>query len=100
MKVKNLEDPQSNQKSRRAEEAKMGIPTADDELLVILLTNLRNAAATFGEGSPPHETIKTIIEEHLQAMKRRGAKTNIASMSKPQPSMSFENLAFRPKPKS
>lgn len=78
-------------------------PNPDDELLAILLANLRNAAATFGEGSPHCESIRTTVEEHLRNMKARGAATNITetrSASKPeeQPSMSFGNLAFRPKP--
>lgn len=75
-----------------------------------LLVNLRNAAATFGEGSPPHETIRTTIEDHLQAMKARGGSTNItATRSKQQEGQdlhshqgqtmtTFGSLAFRPKP--
>ncbi|KXS93581.1 hypothetical protein AC579_3324 [Pseudocercospora musae] len=50
----------------------------DDELLLILLRNLRNATHTFGEGTPPTESIRTTIEDHLQDMKRRGVTTNLA----------------------
>ncbi|KAF7186503.1 hypothetical protein HII31_12205 [Pseudocercospora fuligena] len=50
----------------------------DDELLLILLRNLRNATHTFGEGTPPTESIRTTIEDHLQDMKRRGVNTNLA----------------------
>jgi len=102
-------------------------PSPDDELLAIvrlkatcmstwintndykLLANLRNAAATFGEGSPHCESIRTTVEQHLRNMKARGAATNItetrsASSSnettgpEEQPTVSFGNLAFRPRP--
>ncbi|KAK3721376.1 hypothetical protein LTR37_003252 [Vermiconidia calcicola] len=96
----------------------MTTPMPDDELLSILLVNLRNAASTFGEGSPPYEGIRTTVEEHVQAMRAKGNSTDITSVRqteqlasstsnvesvKPEPSfkgqnpMSFSNLAFRPK---
>ncbi|KAF2482988.1 hypothetical protein BDY17DRAFT_323755 [Neohortaea acidophila] len=90
----------------------MASASPDDDLLSILLVNLRNAAATFGEGSPPYEAIRTVVEEHLQSMKAAGAKTNLTTIRKserpdaPSPekqsgnvnTLSFANLAFRPKP--
>lgn len=106
----------------------MASASADDELLTIvrlklkglpdfpnianfiqLLVNLRNAAATFGEGSPPYETVRTTVEDHLQAMKAKGSSTNITAarttQSKApldagsgQTSTMFGTLAFRPKP--
>lgn len=74
-----------------------------------LLANLRNAAATFGEGSPHCESIRTTVEEHLRNMKARGAATNItetrnvthgtaAPKTDEQLNVSFGNLALRPKP--
>ncbi|EME41096.1 hypothetical protein DOTSEDRAFT_135899, partial [Dothistroma septosporum NZE10] len=42
-----------------------------------LLRNMRNAAATFGEGTPPYENIKKVVEDHLNEMKRKGKGTNI-----------------------
>lgn len=80
-----------------------------------LLVNLRNAVATFGEGTPPVEGIRTTIEDHIQAMKAKGVTTNlpgarrrpdadlqiIDSVLASQPTttgaMSFGSLAFRPK---
>ncbi|KAK4617752.1 hypothetical protein CLAFUW4_11746 [Fulvia fulva] len=50
----------------------------DDELLLILLRNLHNAATTFGEGTPPYENIRKVVEDHLNDMKRKGKTTNIA----------------------
>ncbi|KAK4494186.1 hypothetical protein PRZ48_014484 [Zasmidium cellare] len=57
----------------------MAAPTPDDELLLILLRNLRNAAATFGEGTPPYEGIRTTVEDHLQSMKKKGLSTNLTA---------------------
>jgi len=79
-----------------------------------LLTNLKNAAATFGEGTPPVEDIRTTIEEHVRAMKASGDRPNLTAARRtdhveddlgtfkqpsiqPSPVMSFGNLAFRPK---
>ncbi|KXT00503.1 hypothetical protein AC578_4088 [Pseudocercospora eumusae] len=78
----------------------------DNELLLILLRNLRNATHTFGEGTPPTESIRTTIEDHLQDMKRRGITTNLAqarsqSSKKPEDYAQlvdvFANLAIRAK---
>ncbi|KAK5115605.1 hypothetical protein LTR85_009776 [Meristemomyces frigidus] len=94
----------------------MAPPSPDDELLSILLANLRNAAATFGEGTPPYESIRTTIEDHLQAMKNQGSQTNLTGLRKRgnpssqptdpntegergmQHANAFQNLAYRPKP--
>ncbi|KAK3052037.1 hypothetical protein LTR09_006991 [Extremus antarcticus] len=82
-------------------------PTPDDELLAILLVNLRNAEATFGQGTPPYETIQTTVKEHLESMKARVILTNLTGVRRQsQPSAApekpasttFANLAFRPKP--
>ncbi|EME78429.1 uncharacterized protein MYCFIDRAFT_80845 [Pseudocercospora fijiensis CIRAD86] len=62
----------------QAQDEEMDDPINDDELLLILLRNLRNATHTFGEGTPPTESIRTTIEDHLQDMKRRGVTTNLA----------------------
>ncbi|KAK4574492.1 hypothetical protein LTR86_001333 [Recurvomyces mirabilis] len=81
--------------------------TSDDELLSMLLVNLRNAAATFGEGTPPYESIRTTIEDHVRSMKATGSSTNISGVRKAREeanaattelSAPFANLAFRPKP--
>ncbi|KAK3677851.1 hypothetical protein LTR78_001946 [Recurvomyces mirabilis] len=81
--------------------------TPDDELLSMLLVNLRNAAATFGEGTPPYESIRTTIEDHIRSMRATGSSTNISGARKAHEeahaattelSASFANLAFRPKP--
>ncbi|KAM0717206.1 hypothetical protein Q7P37_007058 [Cladosporium fusiforme] len=85
--------------------------TQDDELLSMLLVSLRNAAETFGEGSPPYESIRGTIEQHVQAMKARNQTTNItqarqgshtASEQPPEApaALSFGSLAYRPKPNS
>ncbi|KAL1584090.1 hypothetical protein WHR41_08146 [Cladosporium halotolerans] len=83
--------------------------TQADELLSILLVSLRNAAATFGEGSPPYESIRKSIEEHVQAMQASGHSTNIThARQSPQSAgaqqaagdsmtLAFENLAIQPK---
>ncbi|GAB7361617.1 hypothetical protein MBLNU230_g1669t1 [Neophaeotheca triangularis] len=50
----------------------------DDEILLMLLANLRNAEATFGASSPSYTSIRNTMLEHLRAMQARGAKTNLA----------------------
>lgn len=73
-----------------------------------LLVSLRNAAATFGEGSAPYESIRGTVEQHVQSMKASGQTTNITQTRQTsQPStqeapaaLSFGSLAFRPKPRS
>ncbi|KAM0712775.1 hypothetical protein Q7P35_000222 [Cladosporium inversicolor] len=77
----------------------------DDELLSILLVSLRNAAATFGEGSAPYESIRASVEQHVHSMKTNGQTTNITQTRQaPSPAapsaLSFGNLAHRPKPRS
>ncbi|KAK5134087.1 hypothetical protein LTR08_006977 [Meristemomyces frigidus] len=93
----------------------MAPPTPEDELLSILLVNLRNAADTFGEGTPPYESIRTTVNEHLQNMKLKGAKTNLTGVRSfqekseqsansktraqqpEQPPIVFQSLPYRPK---
>ncbi|KXL50005.1 hypothetical protein M433DRAFT_151562 [Acidomyces richmondensis BFW] len=88
-----------------------------DELLSILLKNLRNAISTFGEGTPPCESIRSTIEDHIRTMQNAGSKTNITAARKAldgsqrlqgsvekagksvKNQVSFENLTFRPKKK-
>lgn len=74
-----------------------------------LLVSLRNATATFGEGSPPYESIRKSIEDHVQAMQANGHSTNIThARQSPQSAgaqqavgdsmaLAFENLAIQPK---
>ncbi|KAK5112617.1 hypothetical protein LTR62_003932 [Meristemomyces frigidus] len=74
-----------------------------DELLSILLVNLRNAAATFGEGTPPHESIRTTIEDHVRGLKQSQPRMSITGVAQSsahavEPAMVFANLAHRPKP--
>ncbi|KAH9845026.1 hypothetical protein Tdes44962_MAKER06948 [Teratosphaeria destructans] len=54
--------------------------SVDDELLAVLLVNLRNAAATFGEGTAPYESIKTTVQEHVRSMQAQGRKTNLTQL--------------------
>ncbi|TKA41902.1 hypothetical protein B0A54_06583 [Friedmanniomyces endolithicus] len=92
----------------------MTATSPDDDLLAILLTNLRCAASTFGEGTPPYESIRTTIEDHMTSMKAaarttrltapRGDEVGVESTSaRTQESdpksttMHFSNLVFRPK---
>ena len=104
-------------------------PTGDDELLAIvghqyqklpgtkaekrckLLVNLRNAEATFGQGTPPYEAIRTTVKEHLESMKANGISTNLTGVRQTQQpeqngaqgkpaSTAFGSLAYRPKPGS
>jgi hypothetical protein len=72
-----------------------------------LLVSLRNAAATFGEGSAPYESIRASVEQHVQSMKEKGQTTNITQTRQPIESaseapaaLSFGSLAFRPKPRT
>ncbi|EMC91531.1 hypothetical protein BAUCODRAFT_151940 [Baudoinia panamericana UAMH 10762] len=86
---------------------------SDDELLAILRVNLRNAASTFGKGTPPYESIRTVIEEHLKHSTFRGAISNELCASRhpaaprtqadrqvAQPSNTTYTLAYRSKPAS
>jgi hypothetical protein len=41
---------------------------------------LRNAGATFGEGTPPYESIRTVVEDHLNAMRAKGSKTDLTGV--------------------
>jgi hypothetical protein len=83
-----------------------------------LLRNLKNAAATFGEGSNAEKSIRQTVEEHLLEMKAKGMTTNLArareilaptrptartpdsttAISQTPRQLSFNNLALRPKP--
>lgn len=72
-----------------------------------LLVSLRNAKATFGEGSAPYESILASVEQHVQSMKANGQTTNITTTRQPDGSaseapaaLSFGSLAFRPKPRT
>lgn len=80
-----------------------------------LLVSLRNAAATFGEGSQPHESIKTTVQEHLLAMSAKDLKTNLTayrtfqsgsatgrdadadSLDSPMAALTLDDLELRPK---
>ncbi|KAK3068459.1 hypothetical protein LTR53_013932 [Teratosphaeriaceae sp. CCFEE 6253] len=86
----------------------MAPASPDDELLAILLTNLRNAKQSFGEGTPPYESIRTTIEEHVNSLKAAGLSTNLTGARKDDSqspnqltntTLSFSNLAIRPKPR-
>ncbi|KAK5687168.1 hypothetical protein LTS10_001306 [Elasticomyces elasticus] len=92
----------------------MAAHSPDDELLMILLANLRCAEASFGAGTPPCESIRTTIEEHVISMRVAGLKTNLTSARGSQDVASattsttppkstaspFSNLAYRRKPSS
>ena len=72
-----------------------------------LLVSLRNAAATFGKGSAPYESIRASVEQHVQSMKAKGQPTNITQTRQPTESaseapaaLSFGSLALRPKPRA
>ncbi|KAK4998493.1 hypothetical protein LTR66_002280 [Elasticomyces elasticus] len=92
--------------------------SADDNLLLCLLANQRNAAATFGEDSLQYQSIHSTVCEHLLSMQKAGRKTKSSEARKTQPSVSpssphqvivvedtarssssFGSLAFRPKAK-
>lgn len=55
--------------------------------------NLRNAAATFGEGTPPYESIRTTIREHVQSMQARGLKTNLTALRQKLDVMDVDSAA-------
>ncbi|CZT14821.1 uncharacterized protein RCC_12217 [Ramularia collo-cygni] len=88
----------------------MESPSPEDELLIILLRNLQNAASTFGEGTPPYESVRATVEDHLREMRKQNKPTNITKARAVQtrqksdddivlPAM-FENLAIRTKSSS
>lgn len=54
---------------------------SDNELLLMLFANLRNAEATFGPGSVPVSSIRKTMLEHLQSMQAKGAKTDLSGQS-------------------
>lgn len=70
-----------------------------------LLRNLKNAASTFGEGSPAYESVKATVTEHLIDMKRQNKPTNVTKARDVQSQASkqdeielpamFEGLAIR-----
>ncbi|KAK8219299.1 hypothetical protein M8818_001033 [Zalaria obscura] len=51
--------------------------SANDEVLLSLFINLRNAAATFGSDSAQYQTIQGTVYEHLRSMQDAGQKTNV-----------------------
>ncbi|KAI7081758.1 hypothetical protein KC356_g8916 [Hortaea werneckii] len=67
----------------------------DDELLSILLVNLRNAAATLGEGSQACEDIKLSIQEHIMNLQANGQLTNITGARQAQSQQSALSQAFQ-----
>ncbi|KAI9696345.1 MAG: hypothetical protein M1820_008187 [Bogoriella megaspora] len=91
----------------------------DEDLNQILLVNLRNAAATFGETSAHFQELRAMVEEHLQQSNGRFSPMPDANASnksatpitndpqaKPMQSESgspggrtISNLVYRPKPK-
>ncbi|KAI7242052.1 hypothetical protein KC343_g7450 [Hortaea werneckii] len=66
----------------------------DDELLSVLLVNLRNAAATLGEGSRACEDIKLSIQEHIMKLQANGQLTNITGARQAQSQQSALSQAF------
>ncbi|KAK8193257.1 uncharacterized protein BKA78DRAFT_351924 [Phyllosticta capitalensis] len=80
--------------------------TDDLDLVAALLTNLRNAKATFGENSPQYKELKAMVDEHIanaaiapseptSAQQQQHQESPSASNQHQQPQ--FFNLAFRPR---
>ncbi|KAM3424489.1 hypothetical protein BST61_g6493 [Cercospora zeina] len=55
----------------------MSQPAPEDELLLILLRNLRNVIYTFGESSKQHMSMRVTVQEHLEEMRRKSITTNL-----------------------
>ncbi|KAI9667550.1 MAG: hypothetical protein M1821_000366 [Bathelium mastoideum] len=86
----------------------------DEDVIQTLLSNLRNAAATFGEDSAHFQELREMVHEHLGQMNQASAShssdsTRNSSSSQggktdpgapPQAEKRMLNLAFRPKPSS
>ncbi|KAF2461195.1 hypothetical protein BDY21DRAFT_369238 [Lineolata rhizophorae] len=86
----------------------------DNELLISLATNLRNARNTFGEASPQYASLKRMIDEYVagaraHAMQQQAAHSNNEAGAGSESERlsehvgetlhhAFGDLAIRPKP--
>lgn len=53
------------------------MPTSDNDLLLALFVNLRNAAASFGTESEQYQSIHGMVYGHLRKMQLEGQKTDL-----------------------
>lgn len=70
------------------------MPSSDNDLLLALFVNLRNAAATFGTDSQQYQTIHDMVYGHLRQMQLSGQKTDLTGTRQAQKDTSDLAAAF------